>query len=821
MALSLILASCNDGSGSHAKSFTVTFSANGGKGKAPAAQTVKAGSSITLPGKGSLTKTGCTFGGWNTSADGTGTNYAAGSSYTVTGTITLYAKWDSGSATTYTVTYDINGGTGTTPATQTAGSGSSIILPGKDGLTKTGCAFGGWNTNADGTGISYAAGASYTVTGDITLYAKWDSGSVAPYTVTFDINGGTGTTPAAQTAKPGFSITLPGGSGLSRTNYTFGGWNTGADGVGTAYSAGSSYEVIGDAILYAKWNIITYNVTFSANGGNGTAPNAMSAQAGSSITFPNGSGLTKTGYAFTGWNTNADGTGTTYRTDAAYTLDADTALYAKWVDAATTYTVRFHANYGMGITPDNQIVTVGSSITIPNESGLTRINYTFGGWNTNADSTGTTYNTGSSYVVVSDVILYAKWDGIPYTVTFNVNGGSGAAPNAMSAPNDSSITLPNGNGFSRTGYTFAGWNTNTNSTGTNYSAGDLYKVTGGNTTLYARWDGAVTFNINGGTGTTPAVQTASSGSSITLPKWSGFIKTGYVFAGWNANANGTGTNYAVGASYTITGNITLYARWNQLIFEMVNVPGGSFQMGRNLGTSETPDETPVHTVTLSGFSIGKYEVTQEQYQAVIGTNPSQFVFSDDSNHMPVERVTWYDAIEFCNKLSEVQGLTPYYTINKTTGSDPNNTSEDDPYRWLVTRNTSANGYRLPTEAQWEYAAKGGNGSPGSYTYAGSNTIDGVAWYVANSDSSSHAVGTKTPNALGLYDMTGNIWEWCWDWLGNYSDGAQSDPLGASSGSFRIARGGSWNYAAELVRCVSRGYVNPSNKNFVLGLRLVR
>ena len=238
---------------------------------------------------------------------------------------------------------------------------------------------------------------------------------------------------------------------------------------------------------------------------------------------------------------------------------------------------------------------------------------------------------------------------------------------------------------------------------------------------------------------------------------------------------------------------------------MVWVPGGSFQMGSAGGES---DEQPVHTVTLSGFYIGKYEVTQAQYSAAMGTNPSYLA----GNNLPVEMVSWFDAVVFCNRLSEMESLSPAYTVS---GSGDTRT---------VTWNQSANGYRLPTEAEWEYAARGGNGSPGNYIYAGSNTANDVAWYADNSGSTPHAVGTKAANGLGIYDMSGNVWEWCWDWYGSYPSGSQTDPAGAASGSARVARGGCWHDYVGSVRSTYRDINSPNPPSFrhrVHGFRLVR
>jgi uncharacterized repeat protein (TIGR02543 family) len=195
-----------------------------------------------------------------------------GDSFTPTGTITLFAKWNvQQQPEPYTVTFNANGATtGTPPTAQTVNAGSSITLPAGTGLSKTGFTFGGWNTNDAGTGTNYNAGDSFTPTGTIILYAKWNvQQQPEPYTVTFNANGGSGTVPDAKTVNAGSSITLPAGTGLSKTGFTFGGWNTNDAGTGTNYNAGDSFTPTGTVILYAKWNQMTPGtvaVTFTGFG---------------------------------------------------------------------------------------------------------------------------------------------------------------------------------------------------------------------------------------------------------------------------------------------------------------------------------------------------------------------------------------------------------------------------------------------------------------------------------------------------------------------------------------------------------------------------
>ena len=221
---------------------------------------------------------------------------------------------------------------------------------------------------------------------------------------------------------------------------------------------------------------------------------------------------------------------------------------------------------------------------------------------------------------------------------------------------------------------------------------------------------------------------------------------------------------------------------NGVSFDMVSVAGGTFTMGATSeqGGDAESDEMPAHQVTLSDYMIGKTEVTQELWQAVMGSNPSEFSGYD----LPVESVSWNDCQKFIKKLNKLTGLQ----------------------------------FRLPTEAEWEYAAQGGNKSKG-YKYSGSNDINSVAWYDSNSSSRIHAVATKIPNELGLYDMSGNVWEWCSDWYDAYNSGSQTNPKGASSGSRRVVRGGSWSSCASYSMVSYRYNYYPYYGINLLGLRL--
>lgn len=221
---------------------------------------------------------------------------------------------------------------------------------------------------------------------------------------------------------------------------------------------------------------------------------------------------------------------------------------------------------------------------------------------------------------------------------------------------------------------------------------------------------------------------------------------------------------------------------HNVMIEMVRVEGGTFTMGATAeqASDAFSDELPTHKVTLSPFLIGKYEVSQTLWLAVMGENPSV----NTGINLPVDNVTWNECQTFITKLNELTGKN----------------------------------FRLLTEAEWEYAARGGNKSKG-YKYSGSNNLGDVAWYIDNSNNASHAMGTKAPNELGIYDMTGNVMEWVSDWKGSYSSGAQTNPTGPDSGTYRVNRGGSYGNVERLSRITNRNSIDPNMSSKTMGLRL--
>ena len=279
---------------------------------------------------------------------------------------------------------------------------------------------------------------------------------------------------------------------------------------------------------------------------------------------------------------------------------------------------------------------------------------------------------------------------------------------------------------------------------------------------------------------------------------------------------------------------------------MLLIKGGTFLMGSPVNDLGRKNDETQHKVTVNSFYMSIFPVTQKEYMEIMETNPSRF----EGDNLPVEKVSWYDAIEYCNRMSEREGLTPVYMINKDQ-RDPNNLNIEsnhnnynynpDSLQWNVIWNRNANGYRLPTEAEWEYACRAGtttrywcgddeisllgNINAADLTFIERMDKDDFEWL--NFDDghvSTSPVGSFAPNPWGLYDMHGNVYEWCWDWYDNYSNEAQTDPTGAVSGTDRVVRGGSWISGGQELRSASRGSLTPSlplHLFSIFGFRVVR
>lgn len=566
------------------------------------------------------TRKGYTFAGWYTQSNGTGTKYNPGSNYAADqngGTVNLYAKW---TPWTYKIKYDKNVSSSSSsqtvsnmPGDQSKTQEINVILS-DNKPTRNGYIFNGWQVN--GTGTIYQPGATFSQDGDsngatITLKAKWTPWK---HTVHFDKNVPTSSNsqtvsniPSDVTKTFDQKLTLN-STKPTRKGYSFKEWNTKADGSGTSYAAGGTYDQDhngGTVTLYAIWTAWTHTVAYNKNVPSNAPSNTTTVTnlpGNQTKTYEKNLTLSttkpsRTGYNFVEWNTQADGKGTSYKSGSVYSYDRDSnggtvTLYAIWTP--WKHTVTYNKNVPassksqtVNSLPGNQTKIYDQTLTLSNNTP-TRTGYTFKEWNTQADGKGTSYQKGASYTYnrTSDggtVTLYAIWTSWKHTVHYDKNVSSASSSQTVSnMPSDQTKVYETNLVLStskptRNGYIFTGWNTAANGSGTAYAAGGNYQYDrssdGGTVTLYAQWTAwkhtvhydknvpstSSSQTVNG----IPADQTKTFDQKLTLSATKP-TRNGYIFSGWNTKANGSGTAYAAGAEYKHDqngGTATLYAQW--------------------------------------------------------------------------------------------------------------------------------------------------------------------------------------------------------------------------------------------------------------------
>lgn len=566
------------------------------------------------------TRKGYTFAGWYTQSNGTGTKYNPGSNYAADqngGTVNLYAKW---TPWTYKIKYDKNVSSSSSsqavnnmPEDQSKTQEINVVLS-DNKPTRNGYIFNGWQVN--GTGMIYQPGATFSQDGDsngatITLKAKWTPWK---HTVHFDKNVPASSKsqtvsniPSDVTKTFDQKLTLN-STKPTRKGYSFKEWNTKADGSGTSYAAGGTYDQDhngGTVTLYAIWTAWTHTVTYNKNVPSNAPSNTTAVTnlpGNQTKTYEKNLTLSttkpsRTGYNFVEWNTQADGKGTSYKSGSVYSYDRDSnggtvTLYAIWTP--WKHTVTYNKNVPassksqtVNSLPGNQTKIYDQTLTLSNNTP-TRTGYAFKEWNTQADGKGTGYQKGASYTYnrTSDggtVTLYAIWTSWKHTVHYDKNVSSTSSSQTVSnMPSDQTKVYETNLVLStskptRNGYIFTGWNTAANGSGTAYAAGGNYQYDrssdGGTVTLYAQWTAwkhtvhydknvpstSSSQTVNG----IPADQTKTFDQKLTLSATKP-TRNGYIFSGWNTKANGSGTAYAAGVEYKHDqngGTATLYAQW--------------------------------------------------------------------------------------------------------------------------------------------------------------------------------------------------------------------------------------------------------------------
>ncbi|MDR0385467.1 MAG: InlB B-repeat-containing protein [Prevotellaceae bacterium] len=525
------------------------------------------------------TRTGYTFGGWFTEADGKGTGYGSETVYKTVGNTTLYAKW---TVKSYTLSFDAQGGAPVPALPANYNDVLSLSAPVRAGYT-----FKGWNTLKDGSGVAYTENVNYTIDDNITLYAQWEADS---YTLSFDTQGGNPVN-SQQISYGAVTDALP---AVTRAGYTFGGWFTEADGNGTEYTPATVYKTAGNTTLYAKWTVRNYTLGFDAQGGAPVPALPANYNDVLSLSVP-----VRAGYTFKGWNTLKDGSGVAYTGSINYTADSDITLFAQW--EADSYTLNFDTQGGNSVN-SQQVSYDAATGALP---AVTRAGYTFGGWFTGIGGDGFEYTPATVYKTAGNTTLYAKWTVKSYTIDFDAQGGAPVPALSANYNDILSLSVP-----VRAGYTFKGWNTLKDGNGIAYTGNVNYTIDG-NTTLYAQWEAnscMLDFDAQGGNPVN-SLQVTCDAAVGALPA---MTRAGYTFGGWFTGIDGDGIEYTPATVYGTAASTTLYAKWtaNSYTLEFAsNYTGGADPAGRYI-TYDKPVVT-LPTVTRPGYDFKEWNTAED------------------------------------------------------------------------------------------------------------------------------------------------------------------------------------------------------------------
>lgn len=528
--------------------FQLSFDVNGGTPPNPATQSVSfnaLGVKPTDPVRPTYD-----FRGWNTQANGSGTSWDFNVSRMPANNVTLYAQWG---LTDYQLSFNLNGGTSAAIPQQILNFGDLAVAPTIP--TRLGYTFKEWNTQVDGLGSKWDFATTTMPSNNVTLYASWQ---INTYELSFNLNGGDSAPIPSQNIDFNSLATRP--SSPTRTGYAFASWNTASDGSGSTWDFTTIRMGANNTVLYAQWNIESYELSFNLNGGTSAVipPQTIAFNAlGTKPTDP-----LKVGYTFVSWNTTNNGSGTTWDFTTSKMPANNVVLYAQW--SINSYQLSFNLNGGESSPIPNQTIIYDDLAIEPPEP--TRTGYTFKEWNTNQLGTGTVWNFTSSRMPANNVILYAQWQINAYVVSFDLNGGDSAPISNQSIDFNALITKPTDP--TRIGYTFNGWGTTSlvNATIWNFTAD---RMPANNLTLYAQWNintYSVDFNLNGGDSAAIPTQQIDFNELVIEP--TDPQRDGYTFKGWSISRVALNNMWNFNSDRMPANNLTLYAQWSINTYEV-------------------------------------------------------------------------------------------------------------------------------------------------------------------------------------------------------------------------------------------------------------